>query len=54
MENCPICNGKLKEQEKAIIYEYKNQSKKIVQHGKYCVNCKEGFLSPNDLKSTKK
>ena len=27
MENCPICNGKLKEQEKAIIYEYKNQSK---------------------------
>ena len=54
MENCPICNGKLEQQNKTIVYKYKNHSKEIVQPGKYCKECGEGFLSPADLKQSKK
>ena len=44
MKNCPICNGKV---------EYKSHETKVSQSGEYCLECKETFLSPQDLKSTK-
>ncbi|MDQ1263000.1 MAG: HTH-type transcriptional regulator / antitoxin MqsA, partial [Campylobacterota bacterium] len=54
MTNCPICNGKIEHTSKIITYEYKNHSVQINQLGEYCSECGESFLSPKDLKSSKK
>ena len=53
MKNCPICSGEIKQISKPTIYTYKNHSIELNQSGKYCTQCDEAFLSPNDLKSTK-
>lgn len=54
MTNCPICNGKIEYTSKMVRYEYKNHSVQINQSGEYCSECGESFLSPKDLKSSKK
>ncbi|MBL0686406.1 MAG: type II toxin-antitoxin system MqsA family antitoxin [Sulfurospirillum sp.] len=53
MTNCPICNGKVKHKTKLTTYMYKEHSIEVKQSGEYCLECKEAFLSPKDLKSTK-
>jgi YgiT-type zinc finger domain-containing protein len=53
MINCPICNGKVEYKTKLTSYTYKKHSIKVKQSGEYCLECKEVFLSPEDLKSTK-
>ena len=53
MTNCPICNGKVEYKTKPTTYTYKEHSIKVEQSGEYCLECKEAFLSPEDLKSTK-
>ena len=53
MTNCPICNGKIEYKSELTTYKYKNHSIEIEQSGEYCTECKESFLSPKDLKSTK-
>lgn len=54
MTNCPICNGKIEHTSKTIEYLHKNNVAQIKQSGEYCLECGESFLSPKDLKSTKK
>ena len=54
MKKCPICNGTLKREDKSVVYNYKDHSREITQSGDYCTECKEGFLSPNDLKASQK
>jgi len=54
VETCPICEGKLKREERTTPYTYKDKSQEIVQSGEYCVECGEGFLSPKDLKMSQK
>lgn len=54
MTNCPICNGKVEYTTKPVSYNYKNHSTTINQSGHYCSQCSESFLSPKDLKATKK
>ena len=53
MINCPICNAKVEYETQSIRYTYKEHSIKVEQSGKYCLECKESFLSPKDLKATK-
>ena len=53
MTNCPICNGKVEYKSELTTYTYKDHSIEIEQSGEYCTECKEAFLSPKDLKSTK-
>jgi len=53
MTNCPICNGKIEYKSELTTYTYKNHSTEIEQSAEYCMECKEAFLSPKDLKSTK-
>jgi len=53
MTNCPICNGKVECKTELITYTYKEHSVEVEQSGEYCLECKEAFLSPQDLKSTK-
>lgn len=53
MANCPICNGKVEYKTELIAYTYKERSIEVEQSGKYCLECKEAFLSSRDLKSTK-
>ncbi len=53
MTNCPICNGKVECKTKPTTYTYKEHSIEVKQSGEYCLECKEAFLSPQDLKSTK-
>ena len=53
MTNCPICDGKIEYKSELTTYTYKNHSTQIIQSGEYCTKCKEAFLSPKDLKSTK-
>ena len=53
MTNCPICNGKIEQKSEFTTYTYKEHSTEFEQSGKYCTACKEAFLSPKDLKSTK-
>ncbi|MDY0328429.1 MAG: type II toxin-antitoxin system MqsA family antitoxin [Arcobacteraceae bacterium] len=54
MINCPICNGNVEYTTKPIKYSYKNHTITINQLGNYCTQCNESFLSPKDLKATKK
>ncbi|MFP4487295.1 MAG: type II toxin-antitoxin system MqsA family antitoxin [Campylobacterales bacterium] len=54
MKNCPICSKRLKHKTSPTVYNYKNESITINQPGCYCDNCDEEYLSPSDLKSTKK
>lgn len=54
MTNCPICNGKIEYTSKMVTYKYKDHSEQINQSGEYCLECGESFLSPKDLKATKK
>lgn len=54
MTNCPICNGQVQYLIKSIVYNYKNHNTTINQPGHYCTQCNESFLSPQDLKATKK
>jgi HTH-type transcriptional regulator/antitoxin MqsA len=54
MTNCPICNGNVEYTTKPVNYNYKNHSRTINQSGHYCSQCNESFLSPKDLKATKK
>ncbi len=54
MTNCPICNGQVEYTTKPVNYNYKNHNTTISQSGHYCTQCKESFLSPKDLKATKK
>ncbi len=54
MKNCPLCDGLLKRENKVVEYTYKDHTVKLTQSGDYCVECGEGFLSPQDLKSTQK
>jgi len=53
MRNCPICNGKVEFKTVLTTYTYKKHSIEVEQSGEHCVECKEAFLSPKDLKSTK-
>ncbi len=53
MTNCPICNAKVEYRSELTTYTYKDHSINIEQPGEYCTKCKEAFLSPKDLKSTK-
>ncbi len=53
MTNCPICNGKVEYRTELITYTYKTHEIQIEQSGEYCLECKEAFLSPQDLKLTK-
>ena len=53
MTNCPICNGKVEYKTELTTYTYKSHETKVSQSGEYCLECKEAFLSPKDLKSTK-
>lgn len=53
MTNCPICNSKVEYKTELIIYTYKSHEIQVKQSGQYCLECKEAFLSPQDLKSTK-
>jgi len=53
MTNCPICNGKVECKTQLATYTYKEHSIEVEQSGEYCLECKEAFLSPQDLKSTK-
>ena len=53
MTNCPICNGEVKHKTELTTYTYKEHSIEVKQSGEYCLECKEAFLSPQDLKSTK-
>ena len=53
MINCPICNGKVESKTQLTTYIYKEHSIEVEQSGEYCLECKEAFLSPQDLKSTK-
>lgn len=54
MKKCPICDGVLDREDKVVVYSYKNHTKEIIQSGDYCIECKEGFLSPKDLKVSQK
>jgi len=54
MKSCPICDGTLKREDKTVVYSYKDHTKEILQSGEYCTECKEGFLSPKDLKVSQK
>ena len=54
MKSCPICDGVLKREDKVVVYRYKDHTKEILQSGEYCTECKEGFLSPKDLKVSQK
>ena len=54
MKSCPICDGTLKREDKVVVYSYKDHTKEILQSGDYCIECKEGFLSPKDLKVSQK
>ena len=51
---CPICDGDLMQEIKLVEAEYKGTKFKYSQPGKWCSECKEGFLSPKDLESSKK
>ena len=53
MINCPICNGKVEYKTELTTYTYKSHKIQVRQAGEYCLECKEAFLSPQDLKSTK-
>ena len=54
MKTCPVCGGALQREERSIPYDYKDHTLEIMQPGEYCVACGEAFLSPQDLKSTRK
>ena len=54
MKKCPICNGTINKEDKMVVYSYKKHTKEIIQSGDYCTTCKEGFLSPKDLKASQK
>ncbi len=54
MKSCPICDGTLKREDKVVVYSYKDHTEEILQSGDYCTECKEGFLSPKDLKVSQK
>ena len=54
MTNCPICNGNIEYTTKPIVYNYRNHNLTINQSGHYCSQCNESFLSPKDIKATKK
>ena len=53
MTNCPICNGTVEYKTQLTTYTYKTHSIEVEQSGEHCLECKETFLSPKDLKSTK-
>ena len=54
MKNCPVCNGKLEYMKKDIVYMYKGEEIMISQPCEYCLQCDESFLSPLDIKATKR
>jgi len=54
LKNCPICYGKLEHKKKDTVYEYKGEKITISQPAKYCLSCRESFLSADDIKATKK
>ena len=54
MKKCPICDGLLNREDKVVVYNYKDHTKELIQSGDYCMKCKEGFLSPKDLKVSQK
>jgi len=54
MKSCPICGGVLEREDRVIVYSYKDHTKELRQSGDYCIKCKEGFLSPEDLKISQK
>ncbi len=54
MTNCPLCSGKIARDTKMIEYKYKDHTREIEQSGDYCEVCGEGFLSPADLRQSKK
>ena len=39
---------------KDIVYTYKNEKITMSQPAEYCLECGESFLSPDDIKATKK
>ncbi len=54
MKKCPVCDGVLNREDKTVAYSYKNHTIELIQSGDYCKACKEGFLSPKDLKVSQK
>lgn len=54
MKTCPICSGGLERAEKETTLTYKGKNLTFLQPGEYCLQCHEGFLSPADMKATKK
>ena len=54
MKTCPVCGGALQREERSTPYDYKEHTIEIMQSGEYCSDCGEAFLSPQDLKSTRK
>lgn len=54
MKKCPICDNNLEQNKKKVAFNYKNNTLNVMQQGLYCQLCDEMFLSPSDLKATKK
>jgi HTH-type transcriptional regulator/antitoxin MqsA len=54
LANCPVCGGTLVVESRNVRISYKGESTDIEQPGEYCTLCDEGFLSPNDITSTRK
>ena len=54
MNTCPVCDGVLKREDRAVSYKYKGHTGEILQSSDYCMECDEGFLSPQDLKLSQK
>lgn len=54
MKNCPLCNSNLEQTSKKEKINYKDKTLQFMQKGLYCKHCDEMFLSPSDLKASKK
>jgi len=51
---CPLCRGTLKRETRIFTSNYKDKNYSYNQIGNWCDECGESFLSPDDLKSSKK
>jgi HTH-type transcriptional regulator/antitoxin MqsA len=52
---CPICgSSNIKKKKNKVVYKYKGHELEVEQPGEYCDSCGEIFLSPDDMKFSRK
>ena len=53
LSKCTLCGGSLKRETRTVQRKYRDVVYSYEQLGDYCVDCNEGFFSPEDLALTK-